>query len=47
MDKIPFSFDFIIFGLLLLLSFFLSVLASYIPVRSILKFQPSTALRYE
>ena len=47
MDKIPFAFDFIIFGLLLLLSFFLSVLASYIPVRSILKFQPSTALRYE
>ena len=47
MDKIPVSFDYIIFLIILLLSFLLSLLASWFPVRNLSSIKPATALRYE
>jgi len=47
MDQIPFSFNYIIFLSILLLSFFLSIIISWIPINRISTFKPSKALRYE
>lgn len=47
MDQIPVSFDYIIFSVILMLSFILSLLASWFPVRNLSDLKPSDALRYE
>ena len=47
MDKVPVSFDYIIFLIILMLSFFLSLLASWFPVRNLSSIKPAHALRYE
>jgi len=47
MDKIPVSFDYIIFLIILMLSFLLSLLASWFPVRNLSRIKPANALRYE
>jgi len=47
MDKVPVSFDYIIFLIILMLSFFLSLLASWFPVRNLSSIKPANALRYE
>ena len=47
MDKIPVSFDYIIFLIILMLSFLLSLLASWFPVRNLSRINPANALRYE
>ena len=47
MDQIPFSFNYTIFLSILLLSIFLSIIISWIPINRISTFNPSKALRYE
>jgi len=47
MDQIPFSFNYTIFSSILLLSIFLSIIISWIPINRISTFKPSKALRYE
>ena len=47
MDKIPFSFNYIVFVFILIFSFSISLIASWIPINRISNFKPSKALRYE
>ncbi len=47
MDKIPFSFNYIVFLFTLIFSFAIAVIASWIPINRISNFNPSRALRYE
>ena len=47
MDHIPVSFDYIIFLGALIISLFLSLLASWFPVRKIVSLNIVNALRYE
>ena len=47
MDQIPVSFDYIIFLGALIISFLLSLLASWFPVRKIASLNTANALRYE
>lgn len=47
MDQIPFSFDYGMFLLILLLSFLLSLVASLLPLRVLSSLKPAIALRYE
>ena len=47
MDHIPVSFDYIMFLRTLVISFFLSLLASWFPVRKIASLNTANSLRYE
>jgi len=47
MDQIPFSFDYVMFLFILLMSFFLSLIVSLLPIRFLSALKPATALRYE
>jgi lipoprotein-releasing system permease protein len=47
MDQIPFSFDFPVFGIILLSTLVLCLIASWWPTKSITTMIPATALRYE
>ena len=47
MDQVPFSFDIFVFTIILGFVFIFSIVASWIPVRGIARFNPAVTLRYE
>ncbi len=47
MDQIPFSFDFPVFGLILVITFIFCLAASWWPTKSVTTLNPAEALRYE
>mgnify|MGYP001227209679 FL=1 len=47
MDQIPFSFDFPTFGLILVTTLILSLIASWWPTKFVMSLRPTVALRYE
>ena len=47
MDQVPFSFNILVFVIILSLVLISSIIASWIPVKNISKFNIVTALRYE
>ena len=47
MDQIPFSFDFPTFGLILVTTLILSLIASWWPTKFVMSLKPTVALRYE
>ncbi len=47
MDQIPFSFDFPVFGTILMITFLCCIIASWWPTKSVSKMKPAEVLRYE
>jgi lipoprotein-releasing system permease protein len=47
MDQIPFSFDFPVFGSILIITFICCMLASWWPTKVVSSLNPAAALRFE